>query len=116
MVKRQSVRTSAWVTPGSGFSNVCRKNPRFAFESRHAVLVLRERFRQKFQRDAAAQFRISGLKNFTHSSCSEMLRDGVMRQPGADHAQTCLVIERTLRIEQFPEHWSIFLVPFSRCA
>ncbi len=59
------------------------KKPRLALEPRHAFLVLRERFREDFDRDLAAELGVPGTINFAHTARTDGREDLVLRQPGS---------------------------------
>src|SRR5262245_57972251 len=46
---------------------------------------MRESFREKFDRNAAAEFAVGGLVNVSHSTGAKVSRDFVMCEPGSDH-------------------------------
>src|ERR1051325_2601760 len=61
------------------------KHARFALETRQAVVVVTERFRNELDGNTAAKLRVSGLIHVSHATRTEMAGDLVMCEFGSDH-------------------------------
>src|SRR5262245_22411016 len=61
------------------------EHARFTFESRGAFSVVREGFREKLDRYAAAEFAVRGLEDVSHSTGAKVSRDFVVCEPGSNH-------------------------------
>jgi hypothetical protein len=62
-----------------------RENSRLAFKSCRSIRIVRESFRKKFDRHAAAQLRVRSLIHLSHAACSQVAGDFVMCEFGSDH-------------------------------
>jgi hypothetical protein len=62
-----------------------RQHARFTLKSRNAFAVVTEGFGQKLDGDTAAQLRIGGLIDISHSTRSDVTRDFVMCELAANH-------------------------------
>src|SRR5262245_28239751 len=54
-------------------------------ESRHALVIVTEDFREELDSDTAAQLGISCLIHFTHTTCSQMAGDLVVSESSSNH-------------------------------
>ena len=62
-----------------------RENSRFTLETRNAVVVVAEGFGKELDGDTAAQPRVGGLIHVSHAARSQVARDLVVCELGANH-------------------------------
>ena len=61
------------------------QHTRFPLESGRPVIVVTQGFRKKFDRHAAAKFRVGGLIHLTHPACPQVAGDLVVCELGSNH-------------------------------